>query len=618
MNAISCLTWVKRGGASRHPDRVRIAAGELSNLINVAQKQDADGDGDSLASEDDSDGSESQTKLTLDDQDGGGDDTGPSSETNDDEDTDDGHDVDDIDEDDDIEEDDDIDEEDDDDDEDDIDKRYGLTGYENEAERTISMAGIANPDDPYMPADESDADSEADDLEVTPDDNLLVIGKVSNEFCNLEVHVYNENDSNLYCHHDVILPSFPLAMEWLDFDPAEDEPGNFVAISSMTPEIEIWDIDVVNSLEAAFVLGSGKRKKKKLGSMSGHTDAVLDLSWNRLQRNVLASASADFTIGLWDLTTGKMASSFEDHVEKVQALQWHPFEAQSLLSGGFDRTVRVYDCRSADVHKTWTLAGEVERVTWNHHDPYHFLASTDTGHVYYVDVRQEGTVFTLKAHTSAVTGLVLSSGIAGCLLTASTDKTVKVWDIRDNKPAIVHSQDMKMGELHCAQSCPDASLVFAIGGEREFRVFNLKKNAMVAKCFDLNKKEVVVSEDDTEGAGKANKKEKRKKKKTADDIAAESVNDGDGQNAEKKIRKKKKKMTDAEDVVHCDSNADNILMKKRKKEKGKKKNKVAGEDGVSKPSETTVVKKSVVAQVSGEGVQNGGKKRKKKQRLEKK
>ena len=602
MNAIPCLTWVKRGGASRHPDRVRLAAGELSNLINIAREQDVDDD--SLASEDDSDGSDSQTDRTVGDHDGGGDDTGASSETNGDEhdasnnDEDASDDEEDTDDDDDVDKEDDID--DDIDEEDDIDKRYGLRGYEDEAERTISMAGIANPDDPYMPADESDADSEADDLEVTPDDNLLVIGKVSNEFCNLEVHVYNENDSNLYCHHDVILPSFPLAMEWLDFDPAEEEPGNFVAISSMSPEIEIWDIDVVNSLEAAFVLGSSKRKKKKLGSMSGgHTDAVLDLSWNRNQRNVLASASADFTIGLWDLTTGKMASSFEDHVEKVQALQWHPFEAQSLLSGGFDKTVRVYDCRSAGVHKTWTLAGEVERVTWNHHDPYHFLASTDTGHVYYVDVRQEGTVFTLKAHSAAVTGLVLSSGIPGCLLTASSDKTVKVWDIRDNKPAIVHSQDLKMGELHCAQSCPDASLIFAIGGEREFRVFNLKKNAMVAKCFDLNKKEV----DDSEGAGKVNKK----KKKTADD-------DSDGQSAAKKKRKKKKKITDAEDVALCDSNTDNVPVKKRKK----KKNKASVEVGVSKPSETTVVKKSVVVEGAGDGAQNGGKKRKKKQRLEKK
>lgn len=605
MNAISCLTWVKRGGAGRHPDRVRLAAEELSVLINAAK--DRDDDENSRASDDeaDEDGSENDGVLEAEDDDEAEEDQQTSGDTsgsdnNDDEYT-------------------------DDDDVDDINKKYGLGGYEDEDDITVSMAGIANTKDPYMLADDSDTDSEADDLEVMPDDNLLVVGKVSNEFCNLEVHVYNENDTNLYCHHDVMLPSFPLSMEWLDFDPAEEQPGNLVAISSMTPEIEIWDIDVVNSLEPAFVLGGNMRKKKKMKSMTGHTDAVLDLSWNHLQRNILASASADFTIGLWDLTEGRMASSFAHHVEKVQAIAWHPFEAQSLLSGGFDKTVRVYDCRSADVHKTWTLDGEVERVTWNQHDPYHFLTSTDTGNVYYVDVRNESTVFTLKAHTSATTGLVLSSGIAGCLLTASSDKTIKLWDFRDDRPTMVHSQDMKLGELHCAQCCPDSPLLFAVGGEREFRVFNLKKNALVAKCFDVYKKEEgnnVASSGDTERKTTANNKGK-KKKTTADEVATatDTLNDS---NNEGITKKKKKKIAEEEDVAAHDSNTESMPMKKRKKENGKKKTDASGEEGASKRKERTPVIKVEIRSSERESgresrdTQCGGKTDKKNKKLKKK
>jgi periodic tryptophan protein 1 len=75
--------------------------------------------------------------------------------------------------------------------------------------------------------------------------------------------VYNENEDDFFIHHDLLLPSFPLAMEWLNFDPADEKAGNMVAVSSMEPTIGIWDLDLEDAVEPVIVLGEKLSKKKK-------------------------------------------------------------------------------------------------------------------------------------------------------------------------------------------------------------------------------------------------------------------------------------------------------------------------------------------------------------------
>lgn len=56
--------------------------------------------------------------------------------------------------------------------------------------------------------------------------------------------------------------------------------ANLCAIGSMTPIIEVWDLDLIDCLEPVFKLGRKPSKKKKLTRI-GHKDAVLDLAWNK-------------------------------------------------------------------------------------------------------------------------------------------------------------------------------------------------------------------------------------------------------------------------------------------------------------------------------------------------
>ena len=88
-------------------------------------------------------------------------------------------------------------------------------------------------------------------------------------------------ESNLFVHHDILLPSFPLSLAWMSAGPelGRDQPGNFAAIGTMKPGIEIWNLDVAEQVEPAGTLGgqqtdsteapdadadkAAKKKKKK-------------------------------------------------------------------------------------------------------------------------------------------------------------------------------------------------------------------------------------------------------------------------------------------------------------------------------------------------------------------
>uniref|UniRef100_A0A8C5ND86 Uncharacterized protein n=1 Tax=Gouania willdenowi TaxID=441366 RepID=A0A8C5ND86_GOUWI len=421
---ITCVSWVKRGVAKETPDKVELSQDELQRII--AEAKDELGE---LAAEEEEDEDEG---VSLE--------QNPSQESDEAE----------------------RDENQQSKDEEDELAEYGLDKYDEEDTVTAnlgdSLAGLTvfscNEEDPYITIKDT-AQYEREDFQIKPSDNLILAGKAEKDCCNLEIFVYNSEENSLYVHHDILLPAYPLCVEWLSFDPNPGEGfANYAAVGNMTPQIDVWDLDVVDCLEPVFTLGSKKASKKKKKSkkvksrhpVEGHTDAVLDLSWNKQIRNVLASGSADDTVIIWDLTQGKPATTLRRHTDKIQTLTFHPFEAQTLISGSYDKTAVLYDCRRPDSsHRTWRFM-----------NPRY------------------------------------CSQIKGCLVTSSSDKHVKVWDILGNKPSLVHTRDMKMGVLFCASCCPDLPFIYAFGGQREgLRVWDISDVAAVSEVFGSRERLVV-------------------------------------------------------------------------------------------------------------------------------
>ncbi|RHZ56342.1 hypothetical protein Glove_402g9 [Diversispora epigaea] len=383
---------------------------------------------------------------------------------------------------------------------------YNLDQYdddEDENGQPMSIFGnikgltyyTSNEEDPYITI--SDEDDESDDLKILATDNVIVAAKTEDEISQLEIYVYEEAEDNLYVHHDIMLSSFPLCLELLDFQlnkkegiNDENEKGNYVAVGTFDPEIEIWDLDVIDSMYPNAILGKNdkkKKKKKKRSNSEYHTDAVMSLSWNKHHRNLLASSSADSTVKLWDLQSLKCVHSFKHHKDKVQQVEWNFMEPNTLLTASFDKTVAAFDSRAPDNVAYWNIGTDPECIRWDPLTPQYFYVSTETGLVLNFDMRKSGQVapiFTLHAHDSAVSSLELNPSIQGCLVTGSTDKMVKVWDIKDAKPSMVVSRNLEAGKIFSTKFCPDSPFQLAIAGSKgKVFIWDLSCNAGVRNSF---------------------------------------------------------------------------------------------------------------------------------------
>jgi len=339
----------------------------------------------------------------------------------------------------------------------------------------------SNQEDPYL-VGQDEEDSDIENFAISPNDAIILsIKTTEDELSTLEVYIYEEEESNLFIHHDLMLPGYPLCLEWLDIAGGSygSTKGNFCAVGTFLPAIEIWDLDIIDVLEPACALGgeisqqpeeSSKKKKKKEKlklKESSHTDAVLSLSWNKNQRNILASGSADTTAKVWDIANEKCLYTINPFNNKVQAVIWNPQEASVMVTGGFGGDVCLLDARQPNSSLKWKLPADVECIRWNPHAPQCFLVGTEDGMVTNHDARMAGeTIFRLKAHDESTSCLALNVKIPNLMATCSVDQTVKLWDFTENKPNCVHSQELDLGALFSVDYCSESPSVLAIGGSK--------------------------------------------------------------------------------------------------------------------------------------------------------
>ena len=84
--------------------------------------------------------------------------------------------------------------------------------------------------------------------------------------------------------------------------------------------------------------------KPAMSQPRAHSDAVNAIAFHYGFEPILATGSADKTIGLWDMRNlRKKLHSLEIHKDSVVGLEWHPHEKSILASSSYDRRICLWD-----------------------------------------------------------------------------------------------------------------------------------------------------------------------------------------------------------------------------------------------------------------------------------
>lgn len=410
----------------------------------------------------------------------------------------------------------------------------------------------------YLDDEEDDEnDSDKEDTNLSPDDALIVVAKTEEDFATLAVHVYETKTGNLFVHHDVPLPAFPLCLAHGDVDPAGGA-GNFCAVGTFDPGIEIWNLDVLDVLEPTHVLGGVDRTRRRTrGDGDGglrpgsHTDAVLALDWNKAHRQIVVSGGADRTVRLWDVTRDDAApaSVRTHHSDKVNAVAWHPTEGALLATGSFDRTVALVDARADDAQvavRTVRTPADCEAVRWDPFQSHLLVAASEDGTLSCWDVRRfvsHEPVWSFVAHEFGVSDFDHNGHVPGMIATCSVDRTVALWDARNasstSPPVPCGSKEMNVGRLFATAFWPSSPWLLGCGGDgNELSLWDMSGEDALRKRFGDRISDDVGAAEGAGGGGTAKEEDKEEDLEAAmllSDAATRTTRE------EAKTRRKKKK-----------------------------------------------------------------------------
>jgi len=211
---------------------------------------------------------------------------------------------------------------------------------------------------------------------------------------------------------------------------------------------------------------------ERIGTYKGHNGTVWSLDVNRATTR-LVTGSADNTVRVWDVETGRELQSF-NYRTPVRSVAFatgdrHFISVTDQVMGQVP-AYYIYKLDDEGKRAAWKLdkehefKGRASQVRWGNLNQTIYIA-TDDGILVY-DTETSKLLTRLTDHKKGVNSLRFSQDYS-CFITSSSDQTAKLWDAKTNKCLKTYESDRPVND---AAIHPNMELVIIGGGQEADKV----------------------------------------------------------------------------------------------------------------------------------------------------
>jgi WD40 repeat protein len=224
--------------------------------------------------------------------------------------------------------------------------------------------------------------------------------------------------------------------------------GTLIASASSDTTIRLWDL----------------KRGGTFTVLEGHMDAVNGVAFSK-DDSVLASVSGDKTIRLWDVASGQMRAVLQGHTDEITCAA---FYGTVLVSGGWDKTLRLWDIESGISqavlqHGDWIRDLAVHRslIASVSKDGSLCLLEAESGELCYQVASHEGGADSVSFSQD---GTMMATG--------GRDNLIKIWNVSDGEQiALIEGHEKPV------LSVDFGSTYLASGsGDNTVRVWGIRSN----------------------------------------------------------------------------------------------------------------------------------------------